>query len=277
MNFPAKSVNYEVVCESATAGVAYPYLRHPNGDKNMVCISPLHGRSFIVDIKRDMRCVVSKGNGLSYTQYQWLNTHEMGDDTWGLLLKKDAIRDFNLGNEVASLGIKTNKMEYVLELDEKITLANGHQLKPFLLQYIVECPYRICDVPFMENKQIADEVNKWRNLNDRGYNSSHMIAANVLIRNLRIMHDHDILHNAIHSQNYTWALELLDFELACSPRYPYDSEDDRRHAKDYLPREIVQTYEIINYIAWCLRERIDYMVVDALFKDYGFDLSEYKL
>ena len=102
-----------------------------------------------------------------------------------------------------------------------------------------------------------------------------MIAANVLIHNLRILHDNNILHNAIHEQNYTWALELLDFELACSPNHPYTKEDDQRHAKDLFAREIIQTYVIINYIAGVLREEPDFKAIDSLFKEFGFDLKQY--
>ena len=40
-----------------------------------------------------------------------------------------------------------------------------------------------------------------------------MIAADLLLHNLQILHKNEILHNAISEQNYTWALELLDFEL----------------------------------------------------------------
>ena len=50
---------------------------------------------------------------------------------------------------VYALGIKTNHMEYVLELDVELDLPNGHKVKPCLLQYDVECPYRICDAAFM--------------------------------------------------------------------------------------------------------------------------------
>jgi hypothetical protein len=109
------------------------------------------------------------------------------------------------------------------------------------------------------------------------YEEDYMIAANVLIRNLRIMHDNNILHNAIHEQNYTWALELLDFELACSPAHPYSSEDDIRHVKDLFPREILQTYVIINYIAAVLHEEIDFKKVDNLFAEYGFDIGQYEI
>jgi hypothetical protein len=178
---------------------------------------------------------------------------------------------------VYALGIKTNHMEYVLELDVELDLPNGHKVKPCLLQYDVECPYRICDAAFMTQEQIQTEVAKWEQMNERGYKKSHMIAANVLVRNLRILHDHNILHNAISEQNYTWALELLDFELACSPAHPYTSEDDMRHIKNLFPREIIQTYVVINYIAGVLREEIDFAEVDALFVDYGFDLKQYEV
>ncbi|MBQ8485433.1 MAG: hypothetical protein IJ534_04750 [Bacteroidaceae bacterium] len=273
--FKAKSYPYRTLMSIDQDVEAYPYLRHPNGDKRMYCVSPIHGRSYLIKQNDKGRFVISKGNGLSYTQFSLLNTKEMGDDTWGILLRKDAIRDFTLGNEVASLGIKTNKMEYVLELDHEIQLTTGHVLKPVLLQYNVECPYRISDAPFMDASQIWKQVMKWGKNSDNRYEDAYLIAATVLIRNLRILHDNEILHNAIHMQNYTWALELLDFELACSPSHPYDMADDQRHVKDLFHREIIQTYEIINYIACILQESIDFKKVDNLFKDFGFDLSIY--
>lgn len=271
----------EVLCArimSANASTKeVPYLRLANGDKEIFCPSPLHGRSYVVGRMNNGRYIVSKGNGLCYTEHCFLHTGEFYDGVWGLLLRQDAERDFILGQEIESIGIKTNHMEYVLELDMIITLPNGHIVKPCLLQYDVECPYRISDAAFMSKEQIRTEVAKWEMMNERGFIKAHMIAANVLIRNLRILHDHEILHNAIHEQNYTWALELLDFELACSPAHPYSSEDDMRHVKDLFPREILQTYVIINYIAGVLREEIDFAEVDALFAEYGFDLKQFAL
>ena len=91
------------------------------------------------------------------------------------------------------------------------------------------------------------------------------------------MHSHNILHNAIQESNYTWALELLDFELSCSPSYPYEREDYQRHAIDLFSREVTQTYCIINYIAGVLKEHIDFKKVDRLFTEYGFDIMRYKI
>ena len=266
---------YNIIWGNDDVNPIFPCLRNIYGGKEMFCPSPLHGRSFVVGRTDNGRYIVSKGNGLSYTQYQFLNTGEFGDDTLGLLLRKDAERDFTMGQEIEALGIKTNHMEYVIELEQEIHLPNGHTIKPVLLQYDVECPYRICDAPFMTQEQIQSEVAKWEHMNEKGFDQAYLIAANVLIQNLRILHDHKILHNAIHEQNYTWALELLDFELACSPTHPYEREDDRRHVKSLFPREILQTYVIINYIAGVLREDIDYAVVDALFSEYGFDIQRY--
>lgn len=271
----------EIICAQIMRANAstkeFPYLRFANGDKEILCPSPLHGRSYVVGKTDDGRYVVSKGNGLCYTQQTFLHTGEFYDGTWGLLLRQDAERDFIMGQEIEKLGIKTNHMEYVLELDMKVNLPNGHKVKPCLLQYDVECPYRICDAAFMSQKEIHEEVAKWARVNERGYNKAHMIAANVMISNLRILHNHNILHNAISEQNYTWALELLDFELACSPAHPYSSEDNMRHVKDLFPREIIQTYVIINYIAGVLREEIDFAEVDALFAEYGFDLKQFSV
>lgn len=274
-NLSVRTISYSTTEYDDGSLNIFPYLRSIDGDKEMLCPSPLHGRSYVVGRTTNGRYVISKGNGLCYTRHTFLHTGEFNDGTWGLLLRLDAERDFILGQEIEALGIKTNHMEYVLELDVEVELLNGHKVKPCLLQYDVECPYRICDAAFMSQEQILSEVKKWEQYNERGYKKKHMIAAYVLIRNLRILHDHDILHNAISEQNYTWALELLDFELACSPAHPYTSEDDMRHVKDLFPREIIQTYVVINYIAGVLREEIDYAEVDALFAEYGFDLKKY--
>lgn len=268
----ANYISYTVLASNAETQI-YPCLRSRNGDKEMLCPSPVHGRSFVVGRHENGRYVISKGNGLSYTEASFLYTPEFGDDTWGLLLKQDAVRDFTIGIEIANLGIKTNRMEYVLELDCPIKLQNGTELKPVLLQYSVECPYRICDAPFMTQKQINDEIEKWEMLNKKGYANKHMVAADVLIHNLRILHDNSILHNAIHNQNYTWALELLDFELSHTPNYPYSKEDYRRHVPSLMPREVIQTYEIINYIAGVLHEDINYKTIDCIFKEYDFDIN----
>lgn len=268
-------LSFRVILQDNDREKVLPYLRFTGGDKEILCPSPLHGRSYVVGKTDDGRYVVSKGNGLSYTQHTFIHTGEFYDGTWGLLLRQDAERDFVMGQEIEALGIKTNHMEYVIELDVKVKLPNGHVVKPCLLQYDVECPYRICDAAFMSHEQIMSEVAKWEQFNNRKYDKAHMIAADVLIRNLRILYDNEILHNAISEQNYTWALELLDFELACSPAHPYSSEDDMRHVKDLFPRELLQTYVIINYIAGVLREEINYAVIDALFAEYGFDLREY--
>lgn len=129
-----------------------PYLRDDEGQQKMYCISPHHGRSFVVG-QQDGRYIVSKGNGLSYSTQSFIHTGEFGDDTFGLLLRYDAERDFKLGEQVASLGIKTNHMEYVIQIETAL-LINNKNIKPILLQYSVECPYRICDAPFMSAEMI---------------------------------------------------------------------------------------------------------------------------
>lgn len=267
---------FQIIHDSGSSQIVYPYIRNLKGDKEMFCLTPLHGRSFVVGRAENGRYIVSKGNGLSYTQSSFLHTGEFYDGTWGLLLQQDAKRDFLLCQEIEALGIKTNHMQYVIEVDLEISLPNGHKVKPTLLQYDVECPYRICDAPFMKQEQIQSEVQKWEEINEHGYDKYHMMAADVLIRNLRLLHDNNILHNAIHEQNYTWALELLDFELACSQKHPYEKEDYQRHVKDLLPREIIQTYIIINYIAGVLKEDVDFNEIDSLFAKYNFNLKQFE-
>lgn len=268
--YNADSFPFSIIKSGSSNSIPYPLLRRKNGRAQIYCVSPSHGRSFVV-AKREDRYIVSKGNGLTYTNSFFINTGEMGDDTWGLLLKADAIRDFTLGMEIAGYGIKTNQMEYVLELESPVRLNDTKCLNPALLQYSVECPYRICDAAFMDRNIINLETAKWDSLCNGIHKYKHLRAAEVLVRNLAILHEKGILYNAFHSQNYTWALELVDFELACSPKNPYSDEDSMRHVKDLFPREIIQTYEIVNYIAWILNEPIDYSEIDSIFRAFGFD------
>ncbi len=273
----ADVVPYNIICSNFDNAIIYPYLRSDTMDKEkMYLVSPDHGRSYVVS-KKDDRYIVSKGNGLSYTSYSFLNTMEFGNDTWGLLLKQDAIRDFTIGNEVKSLGIKTNSMEYVLELDKQVHLPNGSTLKPTLLQYSVECPYRITDAAYMTDNMIKYWIEKWDKSFSFNYQYRYQIAAEVLIRNLHILQKNGILHNAITPQNYTWALELLDFEIAHSPNYPYNIEDAHRHVVDLFPREIIYTYQIIITIATHLNEPFDFCWIEHMFNKYDFDLKQFAI
>lgn len=250
----------------------YPFFRSNTGKEKMWLVSPQHGRSYVV-AKSKKKWIISKGNGLSYTQDSLLKSLDQEKELWGLLLYKDALRDFNLGHEINSLGIKTNEMEAIIELDFPIHI-NNETIKPILLQYSVECPYRISDAPFMYKRQISQYVKDWKTMDKWNCKHFYEIASHILISNLRILHDNKILHNALTSQNLTWALEFLDFELASSPQYPYESEDYKRHVPDLFNREIIFIYQIILDIAWILRETPDYTYLDSLFKDNGFDFQK---
>ncbi len=166
-------------------------------------------------------------------------------------------------------------MEYVLELEENVMLTNGYYTKPILLQYTVECPYRICDFDLMEKEEFKDVVKKWEYLNDKGYEFSHLIAADILVHNMRIMQDNNILHSPEHIHKYTWALELLDLETVDAQES--HAEVGRGAIKDLLSCEVSSICEIIGHVAKCLREQIDVEKVNAIFKEYGFDFAEYKL
>lgn len=267
---------YHIIHNNNVTGSVYPLLRSMDKcDAKMYLVSPLHGRSYLVGKTHD-RCIISKGNGLSYSTHIFVNTLELGADSWGLLLKQDATRDFIVGNEISTLGIKTNHMEYVLEIQKAVRFDNGLQLKPALLQYSVECPYRISDTAFMPNGEMEKWISSWDSMCEKRYEHYYLMAAEILIRNLRILHSNGILHNAISIQNYTWALELLDFELAHSPNYPKTSEDAKRHIPILFSREIIHTYEVIVYIAGCLKEDVDFHQIRFIFESNGFDLSQYK-
>lgn len=270
-----KSCDYNILRTNGNPQRVYPYLRCADGGLLMTSVSPTHGRSYVVDKTIDGNYIISKGNGLSYSQYNFINTREIGDETLGLLLKKDALRDYHMGIEMSSLGIKTNCMEYVIELGDLVTLPTGNQIHPVLLQYQAECPYRINDAAFMTKTEIDLFVSRWSSKHN--YKYKYLIAAERLINNLRVLHDSNILHNAITTHNITWSLELLDFELSCSPKMPYDTEEQQRHIIDLFSREIIGTYQIIKYIAGVLKEIVDDSLVERIFAYYGFNIVEYKI
>lgn len=271
-------MRYNLICQTSECLFAYPYLHQSDDDRDMYCLSPIHCRSFIVGRHEDGRYIISKGNGLAYSSHTFLYTPEMPTDIWGLLRKDDALRDFYCGQDIQALGIKTNQMECVLELDYPIYIPQINEtLKPCLLQYNVECPWRIADAGFMTHNQIWYEVQKWERMNDKCFHQDYLIAANVLIKNLRIMHDNGVLHNALTYENLTWALELLDFELCHTPKHPYEKEDYVRHVPVLFDREIIDTYKLINYIAGALYQSVDYKMVDSLFLEYGFNIAKFKV
>lgn len=271
----AQNNPFTILCQKRSV-TTYPFLRSTNGTETIYSVSPLHGRSFVVGRHDDGRYIVSKGNGLCYSQHAFLYTPEMPTDVWGLLLKDDALRDFYCCQDVQALGIKTNQMECVLELDYPIHIEKtGADINPCLLQYSVECPYRISDAAFMTKEQIDFEVAKWQQLNKWGHKQNHLIAAEVLLNNLRIMHDNNVLHNAFTEQNHTWAFELLDFELCRTPQHPYTKADYERHVEDLFDREVIYAYVIINTIAHVLHETIDFKIVDDIFFKYGFDIQKF--
>lgn len=256
----------------------FPLLRDFGGTEKMFSVSIEHGRSYIVAKMKNGRFIVTKGNGLSYTKYPFLNTFELGNDSWGLLRKDDALRDYTNGIYVESLGIKTNHMQCVFHIDKEISFCNNPSefIKPVILQYDVECPFRIADYNLCAKSLIDPYIAKWRETYNDYDNPLHIIAANVIIKNLRIMHDNEFLHNAISTHNYTWALELVDFEISSSKILPFENPQDVNHAKSLYHREILYAYNIICSIALCLNEKLDFITLDNLFSFYGFDLKNFE-
>ncbi len=275
-SYNAHKSNYHLICANGRIDfVVFPLIRDDDGREKIYLVSPEHGRSYIVSRFDNGRFVISTGNGLSYSQFRFINTGEMGCGTWGMLLRNDALRDYNNGILAASYGVRTNRMHCVIELEEQVVIVDKPDLvlRPTLLQYDVACPYRISDAPFLPENIIQDEVSKWNLPSCSKDAPKHMIAAETLISNLKILHDHRFLHNAITVQNYTWALELLDFEMSSSPEYPYDENIDSSIVLSLFNREMLHTYQIIIYIAKVLHEEVDFSLIDQLFYAYGMDLS----
>ena len=247
--YQAKEVPCNILYSQINCKNVYPFIRDESGDKSIYCISPIHGRSFLICQQENGRWVISKGNGVSYSMHPFIDVSKTDNYVWGALLKENAIRDYNIGNEVRNIGIKTNQMHAVIELDIQL-IDKGTIVTPCLLQYEVECPYRLCDYPFMPPNTFKKIITSWRSLESK-YSEAYLIAAEVLVRNLQILHDNKVMHNALHVQNYTWALELLDFESSRTEHYPYSNFEYEKQALMLMDGEIMKMYEIINYIGWC--------------------------
>lgn len=273
--YNARSVQYDLLYSKVSQKEIYPLIRDDKGDQQICCVSPIHGRSFVICQKENGKWIVSKGNGLSYSMHSFIDVSESENFIWGILPKENAIRDYLISDEVRNMGIKTNVMEAVIELDIQI-IDKGICIRPCLLQYEVECPYRLCDFPFMPDSVRKSIISSWLKF-DSKYSELYLIAAEVLIRNLQTLHDNNVMHNALHIQNYTWALELLDFEASRTEKTPYDNTEYEKNVQLLMNGEIMKTYEIINYIGWCLGETIDYKKIDTIFNDYGYNLNNYKV
>ena len=276
--FKAIEVPYKIILSSDKTNKIYPLIRDDNnGYIKIYNPSPLHGRSFVVDKNEETgRYIISKGNGLAYSGHTFFSTSHLRGDLRGALLETDAIRDFNVGTEIQSYGIKTNQFEYVLELLDDIVFEADMDKKTnlALLQYSVESPYRICDYPFMPKSTLLKELEKWDMLDYNRLGKRYLIAADVIMRNIRIMREHGAMHNAMHTQNITWALELLDFESGRTNTFPYSNPEYESFVLELRESECAQAYEVINYISWCTGEKVDYSEIDKVFENNGFSLNK---
>lgn len=245
-------------------------------ETNFKCISPspLHGRSIIAKYNIDSnRYIITKGNGLTYFPFGFISTKELEDYAWGYLRKEDAIRDYLSGNYINGLGILSNNMEAVFTLDPQVIRFSNQtlEIEPAILQYSAMCPYRIADIPFLSKELVSSFINRWSSLFEINYSEIHCNAAEVLLNNIKTMHENEVLHNAIHSQNYTLSLELLDFELSRTPITPYDNESDEQTYKKLQKREIIQSLEIVNQIAFYFKENINTKLLRQIMIKYGFE------
>jgi hypothetical protein len=263
--------SFELIQSRNNPAIIYPILiNYKNGKINdeVYSASPFHGRSVVVNFSDNLYTII-KGSGLNYFPYQFINTGEMGDNSWGLLLKEDAKRDYEIGNYISSKGILTNEMEAIIEITDTTFKIKKTSINPILLQYTVKCPYRLCDAAFMNQNQIKSFTSRWNEYDFEDSGLYHIMAANKLLFNLNKLHSNSILHNAISIQNYTFLLELLDFETARTPMNPFLSERDEKIATKLYNREFLQTFEIIYYISFLFKEKLNDKILKSLVEKYA--------
>jgi hypothetical protein len=270
-----KAVNIKTVLLSKENIKYFPLLTFEEETK-LKCFSPspLHGRSLIANYNLDSnRYIITKGSGLTYFPFGFISTKELEDYAWGYLRTEDAIRDYKSGNYIKSIGILTNEMEAVFTLEQEIIrLPNSvSNFNPTILQYSATCPYRIADIPFLSEELVDYFINSWSNLFEINHTEVHCNAAEVLLNNIRLLHENSILHNAIHIQNYSLSLELLDFELSRTPTTPYENENDEKSYKKLQKREIIQSLEIIHQIAFYFKENINSKILRRIMIKNGFE------
>jgi hypothetical protein len=268
-------VDIDFIIHNVKSSKLYPYVI-TNSQTKLSCIrpSPLHGRSIVVDFNPTLdRFTITKGNGLTYFPFGFISTHELEDHAWGYLRTEDAIRDFKSGEYIKNLGILTNIMEALFLLKEQIIrLPDGvSKIQPTILQYSVICPYRIADIPFLSKELVYYFIKRWPDLFDINYSELHCNAAEVLLKNIHLLHKSDVLHNAIHAQNYSLSLELLDFELARTPSTPYKNEYEEQTYIKLQKREVIQSLEIVNQIAFYFNEKINSKILREIMIKNGFE------
>jgi hypothetical protein len=111
---------------------------------------------------------------------------------------------------------------------------------------------------------------QWKGYFKSEYDDKYLIATSVLIKNLSLLHNYDVLHNSINSQNISLSLELLDFELARTPVTPFDNIKDETEFRNLMKREVIHTLEIINQIAIYFNEKIEKKYIVPILKQNGF-------
>lgn len=248
-----------------------------NRKKHMVGIAPtpMHGRSVVVSHDRQsQRYIAIKGCGLTYSPYTFVSTGEFNDHVWGATKKQAALREYVAGRFISDLGIRTNQMQAVFELEESemITMQGKRRIRPTIVQYSVESPYRIGDIPFLDRKQVMNCIDRWSSYKVDYPTTAHLVAAEILFGAIRQMHSSNVLHNAIDQHNLTLALELLDFEMSSTPNMPYPRKDQRDVAR-LMPREVMHAFEIVSFIAFYLREKTNDKKLLQLMEKNGFESS----
>ena len=69
LKFKAKNYPYNIILGEGY--IPYPFLRDSQGDREIYCVSPLHGRSFVI-VQNEGRWIVSKGNGFKVYFFRYI-------------------------------------------------------------------------------------------------------------------------------------------------------------------------------------------------------------
>jgi hypothetical protein len=260
---------FNLIKSSASCYMPQPYLIS-NAKSNKIgwLVSSIHGRSIISSYDGKYYTIL-KGIGLTYTNKSFVNISEFKyGHIWGALSKKDAIREFEVGNSYKELGGNSAHYDYVIKINSPITnnLVGLKKITPFLLQYRIECPIRVSDFGLNDKRTMVNYLKNVFN-ND---NPLYLNFTKKCLDNLTILHNNSFFYNALNVYNTTLIGEFVDFESSFSKSL-YCPKEGFSIYQNLIAREIINLLQVVTVFADLVGEKINHKVLNKEIKHRYID------